>query len=194
MKLPSGAEGRGLVPPTSGDQDVTKPLNPTDSLAVFVPILVDGRSEGVLQVLMPIGGGLATQRGYLRFAAQMGDLAGEFLRAETLRRFKSETAAWTQLAQSVGQLHGSSCLDEAAILIVDEAANVFDIDRVSFLRRSRSSWRVLAISGVPDFDERSPTVKALCKYVDRRTSLGAVSWIVEAVSDEQDVCYRLSGF
>ncbi|QDV70267.1 hypothetical protein Poly24_39870 [Rosistilla carotiformis] len=177
-----------LVPPTAESSDHTQASNTTDSLAVLVPILVDGRSEAVLEVLMPTGGGLATQRGYLRFAAQMGDLAGEFLRAETLRQSRLDEQAWVRLGRNVANLHRSLSFDQTAAGIVDIAAATFEIDRVSLLRRDGSHWRVVAISGVPDFDSHAPTVKALAGYVAvHQTSNQSASWETDSIDTAGDI-------
>lgn len=177
-----------LVPPMELTDKPVGPQNTTDALAVLVPILVDGRSEAVLQVLMPTGGGLATQRGYLRFAAQMGDLAGEFLRTELLRQARLDEQAWIRLGHSVAGLHRSLSLDDTAAAIVDIAATTLEIDRVSLLRRAGSHWSVLAISGVPDFDSRAPTVKALAAYVALRRHTGQEpSWTNETIDQAGDI-------
>ncbi|QDS89551.1 hypothetical protein EC9_37510 [Rosistilla ulvae] len=177
-----------LVPPAAAEVDRAAAANTTDSLAVLVPILVDGLSEAVLEVLMPTGGGLATQRGYLRFAAQMGDLAGEFLRTETLRRVRRDEQDWIRLGQNVAGLHRSLAFDDTAAAIVDVAAATFEVDRVSLLRRDGNHWHVVTISGVPDFDSHAPTVKALAGYVARRRQIddGPV-WAVESIDEEADI-------
>ncbi|WP_417738084.1 HlyD family efflux transporter periplasmic adaptor subunit [Rosistilla oblonga] len=177
-----------LVPPTSEATEPDEAANTTDSLAVLVPILVDGKSEAILEVLMPTGGGLATQRGYLRFAAQMGDLAGEFLRTETLRQVRQDQQDWIRWGHNVAGLHRSLAFDDTAAAIVDVAAATFEIDRVSLLQRDGNHWNVVAISGVPDFDSHAPTVKALSGYVQHRRQIdeGAI-WPVESIDEASDI-------
>ncbi|WP_164101272.1 HlyD family secretion protein [Candidatus Laterigemmans baculatus] len=173
------AHGGGpMVVPPSGDwtvadaetaaasddgNDAVEPGNPTEFLAAVVPIPVDLDQpvEWMMELFLPVGGGPATQRGYLRFAAQMADLAADFLRRERLRAARAHADQAARMHESVLTLYRSTDRTTAESRIVDAAARVFSAERVSLVRRRGGSWRVVAVSGVDQIDPALPAVQAI---------------------------------
>jgi hypothetical protein len=80
------SNGKGiLVPPHAmlsslvpGDLDAVA-SNPTDYLLVFGVLVAHGETVGLIEIFQRSGAGPDTQSGYLRFVAEMCDLAGYFL-------------------------------------------------------------------------------------------------------------------
>ena len=84
----------------------------------------------LLEVFLEPECGVATQRGYLRFVAQMADLAGEFLRADQLRRLRRGRELAANVDQAVATLHKIEQRKKLEAAIVDLAADMFGFDRV----------------------------------------------------------------
>lgn len=178
-----------VVPPTpidstSGDWVSDQPANPTDRPAAVVPILdpLAGESKAsryLLEVFLEPDAGVATQRGYLRFTAQMADLAGDFLRLDELRRGRSQTAAQKRLSAVLPRVHRHDRLDACAAEIVDIAAELLVAARVTLVqlrplaaspdsvdiaKRLRRS-RILAISHVESIDHRGAACRSLLEQI-----------------------------
>ncbi|MFG0261250.1 MAG: phytochrome sensor protein, partial [Novipirellula sp. JB048] len=97
-----------VVPCTPEASDPNVPANPTQFPAAIVPISCDPQAGGesyLLEVFLEPGGGVATQRGYLRFIAQMADLAGEFLRADQLRDLHRRHNLAAQVDAVIASIH-----------------------------------------------------------------------------------------
>lgn len=178
-----------VVPPTpidsaSGDWVSDQPANPTDRPAAVVPILdpLAGESQAsryVLEVFLEPDAGVATQRGYLRFTAQMADLAGDFLKLDELRRGRAQTAAQKRLTAALPRVHRHDHGDACAAEIVDIAAELLTAARVTLVqlrplaaamdsidiaKRWRRS-RILAISHVESIDHRGAACRSLLEQI-----------------------------
>jgi hypothetical protein len=178
-----------VVPPTpidstSGDWVSDQPANPTDRPAAVVPILdpLAGESKAsryLLEVFLEPDAGVATQRGYLRFTAQMADLAGDFLRLDELRRGRAQSAAQKRLSAVLPRVHRHDRLETCAAEIVDIASELLVAARVTLVqlrplaaspdsvdiaKRLRRS-RILAISHVESIDHRGAACRSLLEQI-----------------------------
>jgi len=178
-----------VVPPTpidssSGDWVSDQPANPTDRPAAVVPILDPLATEAkasryLLEVFLEPDAGVATQRGYLRFTAQMADLAGDFLRSDELRRGRAQAAAQKRLSAVLPRVYRHDRLEACAAEIVDIAAELLAAARVTLVqlrplapsadpinvaKRLRRS-RILAISHVESIDHRGAACRSLLERV-----------------------------
>ncbi len=92
-----------LVPPGDIASNKERPTNPIQQCLIYSPIPIETEKGRLwLQVVQPPSGGIATQRGYLRFVAQIADLTADFLKTYRLRCFANEErlyAATYQLLQ-----------------------------------------------------------------------------------------------
>ncbi len=178
-----------VVPPTpidstSGDWVSDQPANPTNRPAAVVPILdpLAGESKTsryLLEVFLEPDAGVATQRGYLRFTAQMADLAGDFLRLDELRRGRAQAAAQKRLSVVLPRVHRHDRVETCAAEIVDIAADLLAAARVTLVqlrplavsagsvdiaKRLRRS-RILAISHVESVDHRGAACRSLLQQI-----------------------------
>ncbi|TWU56055.1 efflux RND transporter periplasmic adaptor subunit [Rubripirellula reticaptiva] len=173
-----------VVPPTPGAADSDVPANPSDVPVALAPIDCDSTAAGadmILEVFLESGGGVATQRGYLRFVAQMADLAGEFLRADqlrVLRRRQSMASTIDQLTTRIHQILDSAKLNE---LIVDSAADAFGFDRVGLVRidgtLSRTKATLIAVSHVHTIDQKSPAAQQLRHAAETKLAADGCQWL-----------------
>lgn len=150
-----------VVPATPGAADPDMPANPMQVPVALVPIELETSFDGpsyLLEVFLESNCGVATQRGYLRFVAQMADLAGEFLRSDQLRTLRRKQNLATAVDEAVIALHR---IDDQGVLeaaIVDRAAEIFGFDRVGLVDQNR---RLLAVSYVDSIDKRSAAARQL---------------------------------
>lgn len=160
-----GSEGGPVVvPPTPGAVDADVSANPTEVPVAIAPIDCDASLAGadyLLEVFLEPGGGVATQRGYLRFVAQMADLAGEFFRGDQLRSLRRREALASQVDDLVTRLHAINDPTKLATTIVDAAADAFGFDRVGLLREDGRKAELIAVSHVHSIDQRSAAAEQL---------------------------------
>lgn len=151
-----------LVPPRSGPPGESEAANPTEQLLVLAPILFEGRSHGILEIFQRPGGGPTTQRGYLRFLAQMADLAGDFLKNHRLRQLQDRQQVWQQLEQFLQSIHGSLDLRQTSYAVVNEARRLLGCDRVSLaLCSGGGRARIEAVSGLDSIERRANQIRRL---------------------------------
>lgn len=162
-----------------------EPGNPTESLAAVVPIPVDPDEpvEWMIELFLPLGGGPATHRGYLRFAAQMADLAADYLRRERLREARWRADQASRMHETIVTLYRSGDRQTAEQRIVDAAAKIFAAERVSLVSRRNHRWTVVAVSGVEQIDPALPAVQAIREIAAEVT--GPVGFI-PAESDAEE--------
>lgn len=184
--VPPGAPWDPDVPDGSQLADApgaaVEPGNPTPWLAAVVPIPVDPDEpvEWMIELFLPLGGGPATQRGYLRFAAQMADLAADYLRSARLRDARARADAATRAHIAIAAWAGAETQAAAEQQIVDVAADLFAAERVSLVRRRGTKMAVVAVSGVGYIDPLSPAVGMIREMAAQTpTSVGFVPSVID---------------
>jgi len=193
-----------VVPPTPGATDSALPANPTNVPAAVVPIesnLIATHPSHVLEVFLEPDCGIATQRGYLRFVAQMADLAGEFLRNDQLRCLDRKERINDQVDGIVASLHAQTNSRSIETLAVDSIAKLFPLDRVALCYVEAKDCKLVAVSHVGTIDRQGRAAKqiesvaseyfypATCCFVSKDEQEGSPSDLearVVACSEESD--------
>lgn len=165
-----------LVAPHSGAAGADQAANPTEFLLVLVPLKVEQKVQGIIEVFQRAGGRPETQRGYLKFLLQMGDLASDFLKSRQLRQFTDREQLWSQLENFTRTVHASLDLRETAYTIANEGRRLIECDRVSVALRKGRHCRIEAISGQDTFDKRSNTVTLLNRLATAVVRTGDPLW------------------
>lgn len=152
-----------IVPATPDARDAVLPANPTEVPVAVVPVMETERCDYLVEAFLEPAGGLATQRGYLRFTAQMADLAGEFLRLHRIRQATAAQQRWQRLTMVLPTLHRS--LDEQSTMsaVVDGAAEALPADRVSLCRVQGGRATVIAVSHIDRVDRGSPAAQHVAR-------------------------------
>jgi len=172
MAAPEGL----LIPPHSGTADDEAAANPTDFLLLLGALRTDLEVVGVLEIFQRSDAGPTTQRGYMRFLAQMCELAADFLKSHQLRHFSDRQALWTQLERFTGAVHCSLDPKETAYTIVNEGRRLIECDRVSVAVGRGRKCTIEAVSGQDVFDKRSNTVRLLGKLATAVVATGEPMW------------------
>jgi multidrug efflux pump subunit AcrA (membrane-fusion protein) len=172
----------GLVQPRYANAEDDS-SNPTDTLLVLGILKSDQEVRGLVEVFQRSGGRPAVERGYLRFVAQMCDLAEDYLKTRQLRLFTDRQAIWTQLEQFTRSAHGSLDPRIACYTLANEGRRLIDCDRVSLAVRRGRSYRIEAVSGQETFDKRSNTVTLLGKLATVVVRAGEPLWYTGETRD-----------
>ncbi len=175
-------EGR-LVPPLSGASDDRAGGNPTRFLLVLCPLRADGKVEGLVEIFQRPDSPPATQRGYLRFVEQMGELAGEWLKTQQLRQFTDRHSLWAQADQFSRQVHESLDLRETAYAVANEGRRLIGCDRVSVGVMRGRKCLVDAVSGQDALENRSNIVNLLSRLATRVVATGEPLWYEGSTDD-----------
>lgn len=171
-----------LVAPHSGGA-ADQPGNPTEYLLVLVPVKVEQKIQGIVEVFQRAGGRPETQRGYLKFLLQMGDLAGDYHKSRQLRQFTDREQLWSQLENFTRTAHGSLNPRETAYTIANEGRRLIECDRVSVALKRGGRCRIEAISGQDTFDKRSNTVSLLNRLATAVVRTGDPLWYTGDTED-----------
>jgi hypothetical protein len=122
--------------------------------------VVEGQ-VGVIEILHRPGASESAQRGYLRFAIQMADLAADFFRRHQLRQYRQQEVLWGELRLFLAQLHHKLDQQHVAYTVANEGRRLIGCDRVSIVQTVGRGCRVLAMSGTDTFNSRAENVRAL---------------------------------
>ena len=194
-----------VVPASPGATATDVPANPTHVPVAVVPIANDpsaATADYVIEVFLEPEGGIATQRGYLRFVAQMADLAGEYLRAQTIRQFHQSRIIGRRVDNAINRIHQPAGLTNVEAAIVDSAVDVFGFERVGLCRIDSPRTKLAAVSHVDKIDQRSDAARqirdAATTELDQRLGL-IVDEQAESVGlvvspDSEDESLRLVAF
>jgi multidrug efflux pump subunit AcrA (membrane-fusion protein) len=150
-----------LVPPRSGAIGEEDAGNPTDTLIVLAPLKQGENCVGLVEIFQRAGGGPTTQRGFLRFLAQMADLAGEYLRNRHLKLFQEKQRLWEQLEQFLSRLHVGLDPKQVAYTLANEGRRLLECDRLSVCIAQGNYAKPVAVSGLDSFDRRSQEIAKL---------------------------------
>jgi hypothetical protein len=180
-KMLAAGEGT-LVPPHSGPgqgdplDNEAPAANPTEFLLVFGLLKTDLEAVGLVEIFQRAEAGPSTQKGYLKFLAQMCELAGDFLKSHQLRHFSHRQTLWTQLEDFARTVHASLDPREAAYTIANEGRRLIECDRLSVAIRKGKKCVIEAISGQDLFDKRSNTVRLLNRLATAVVATGDAIW------------------
>lgn len=164
------------APPRSGFPDDDEAGNPTDQLLLLAPIRIEPDVVGLLEIVQRPGAGPTTQRGYLRFLAEMCELAAHFLRNHRLRLYAERELLWKRLEQFLSELHKSLDLQATSLTLVNEARRLVECDRVSLALPHGGGYRLAAVSGLDNVDRRTDQATQLAKLVTATVASGEAFW------------------
>lgn len=176
-----------LVAPNSGpgegvDSDQIK--NPTDSLLVLAPIVVDAHTLGIIEVFQDAGRRPSAQQGFLKFLTRVANEAAKFLRNRHFRQLVGQQQLWDSLESYTRSVHGGLNPKQAAYLIANDGRKLIACERVSVaLKRHRRS-RIEAISGQDVVEKRSNLVQRMARLTEKVLKHGE-NFLYTGTVDEQ---------
>jgi len=165
-----------LVAPQSGTAGDEEAGNPTGFLLVLSPLKSGEQVEGVVEVFQRPGSEPVAQQGFLRFVAQMCELAGNWLKSRQLRHFGDQQTLWMRVDEFTRSVHESLDPVQTAYTIANEGRRLIGCDRVSVAASKGRRYRVTAVSGQDTFDKRSNTVVLLGRLATVVVATGEPLW------------------
>ncbi|MCC9645331.1 HlyD family efflux transporter periplasmic adaptor subunit [Rhodopirellula sp. JC740] len=175
-----------VVPSTPDARQPDVPANPLPYPAAIVPIRIDPSSrlpEGLIEVFLEDGGTAASQRGSLRFLAQMADLAGEFLRTRQLRKLTQLLDATNRVDAAVERLHRMTSTRSIQTAWVDLTAELLQLDRVALCQMDGGKPKLVAVSHVDRIDQHGDAAKKIRHAAQKDLQPQHGVWMAERVSD-----------
>ena len=178
------SSGEGiLVPPHSGFGE-GEAGNPTDFLLVIAPLRTDLESVGLIEIFQRSEAAPQVQQGYLRFLAQMCELAADYLKSHQLRHYSDRQVLWARLEDFTRAVHASLEPVETAYTIANEGRRLIECDRVSVALRKGNHCKIESVSGQDVFDKRSNTIRLLGRLASAVVATGDPVWYT---GDTQDM-------
>lgn len=153
-----------LIPPCEALLNRDRPTNPTSDLLIYAPLPLSKEMGSFwLQIVQSPSGGPASQRGYLRFVAQMADLMSDYFRSHRLRVFERDRE-YLSLAEQVmhelaGGLNAKQGVEKLLRMIRQHAhaEHAFLLRRESYVGR----WRVVGAAGLVEIDRRAEGISLI---------------------------------
>jgi HlyD family secretion protein len=175
-----------VVPSTPGATVSDVPANPAEVPVAIVPIEVHPVEETPIEYLLEVfiepDGGVATQRGYLRFVAQMADLAAEYLRGDEIRRLKHRQSVQRKLDTILSRMHSTDDSGEVAAILVDGIAEVVSLDRVGLCFSTSKRAQLIAVSFVGSIAQNSPAAEQIREAAEQGIDRSRVLPLATSVS------------
>ena len=171
-----------LVPPgaeMAGPNGKVIARNPTDLLAIAVPIDRSGTRAGLIEILHRPQAA-EVQRGYLRFLEQVSATAGSFLERRQLVSLDAQHAALSQVERFSRSVHESLDPVQTAFVLANEARRIIGCDRVSVLVKRGRRLRLEAVSGQESVERRASAVQGIEALVRVVARAGEPLWHPEA--------------
>ena len=178
-----GTDNGTLIPPHAGIEGDVESGNPTDWLLVFCPIRTELEVVGLVEIIQRPDTNPSTQRGFLRFLAQVCALATDYYKNRQLRNFGERQNLWTLLEDFTRAIHRSLDVNETTYTIANEGRRLIECDRVSIALRRGGSYRVVAVSGQDTVDKRATMVRLLGKLATAVVKAGEPIWYTGDTSD-----------
>ena len=163
-----------LVGPDSGSDDGGG--NPSPFLLVLAPLKRDAEVAGVLEIFQRPGAGPTTQRGYLRFVAEMSELIGVYLQNHHVRELERRQAALAQLDEFSRNIHQTLDVKPTAYTIANEGRRLIGCDRLSVATIKGRHAEIVAVSGQETIERRADTIKRMRQLVETVVRTGQPLW------------------
>lgn len=149
------------LPPHSGSPGHADGDNPSAFLLLLSPVVADGQTLAVVEILKQPGDFPAAPDGYLRFLSAACELAADYCRQQQLRALRASAAHWERLENFAQAVHGGLDLRHVAHAIANDGRQVLGCDRLSVAVLHGRKARLAAVSGVDAIDRRAAGVRRL---------------------------------
>lgn len=147
-----------LIPPGNVSLHRDRPTNPTQDLLIYAPLPI-AREQGEywLLVVQEPSGGPSSQRGYLRFVAQMADLIADHFRSYRLRVFERDRSYLALAEHTMTDLSSGMPPQLGLAKLMNILRDHAQAEHVFLLRRESQlgRWKVIAAAGLTDIDRRA---------------------------------------
>ena len=183
-----------LVPPCDALLNRDRPANPTSELLIYAPLMIPKEQCNYwLQIVMSPSGGPSSQRGYLRFVAQMADLMSDYFRSHRLRVFERDRQYLSLAEQTMNDLAVCPDAKMGVAKLLRTIREHAHSEHAFLLRRESSAgkWRLVGAAGLVDIDRRADGIAQIESVTSTFHAMfrngGAINVSqLPAAEDEQD--------
>lgn len=162
-----------VIPPASVSVLGDVPSNPTEQLLLYSPIpFQDSEKSLWLLVSRKPTGGVASHRGYLRFAAQLADLIADYLKSNRLHFLEQERGIVDASERLLDRISHQTPIDDCMRDLVDTLCGLAQANQVFLVHRKPSrptQWKVETASGIGKIDDRgegAETIVEFCRFAE----------------------------
>jgi biotin carboxyl carrier protein len=154
------------LPPHSGSHGDSATDNPTDSLVLLSPVVSEGQTLAIVEIVQRPSDLPAAQEGYLRFLSAVCELAADYDRRRQFGELQKRARSWNAFEQFTESIHASLDVDRVAYQIANDGRHLIDCDRVGVaLVRGRKA-RLASVSGVDVLERRAASVRRLEQLIN----------------------------
>jgi multidrug efflux pump subunit AcrA (membrane-fusion protein) len=182
-KVITGNDAMLVEPGAAVSDDEEDGSNPTQHLLVLGLLRADQEVQSIVEIFQRDNTAETTQQGYLRFVMQMCDLAGDYLKTRSLRRYGARQSLANQVEQFTRMVHRTLDPRSTAYALANEGRRLIDCDRVTVAVMHGSRCRIEAVSGQDTFDKRANTIVLLQELTNAVVRQGDAVWYTGDTSD-----------
>jgi uncharacterized protein (TIGR03000 family) len=151
---------RPLVLPPHGRADESQgaaPLsvNATDYTAIIVPILIEHKITGLIEVWLGEADRPENRPATIQFLVHMAYLASLYLRNRELHRLRTLEEQWKRWQTFIERVHRGLGPADVASVLADESRTLIGCDRSTVALRRNGRARIIGLSGPGAMEQRS---------------------------------------
>jgi len=139
---------------------IRQPGRAAGQMALMTPVVVDGCALAVLEVQPNADTPASALAGQERFLAALAEIAAEYHRNALLRQLRGREGWWRGFAEFAARITDARNARRCAMEMANGARQLLEVDRAAIVGRANGKARMLAVSGVDQFDDRSEVVLA----------------------------------
>lgn len=146
--------------------------NPTPFALLLVPIHIEDKTVGLLELFFPPDHERQTKRTLIRLATEVVGFAAAFLHKRQWKALQDERQVWRELETFAAQIHQGLDPRVVAVLVANDGKRLVTCDQLSVAHWQNQACEVLAISGAVTIEQPSPLVKAMRALLEAVCSWG----------------------
>jgi uncharacterized protein (TIGR03000 family) len=168
---------RPLVLPPHGRADESQgaaPLstNATDYTAIIVPVLIERRITGLIEVWLAEGDRPENRPATIQFLVHMAYLSSLYLRNRELHRLQKLEDQWKRWQTFIDRVHRGLGPADVASVLADESRALIGCDRTIVAVRRSGRARIIGLSGPGAMEHRSTIGQSLRKLLQEVDQAG----------------------
>lgn len=164
-----------VVPPCAelGDHD---DANPTAGVLFLVPLVLDGETRGVVELVLRAVPAKDELRILLNGIAAASSAAADYERLRVKHAQRAREALVDEIERFTRTVHEKLSSQHVAYAAANDGRRLIEADRVSVLIRRGRRWELTAVSGLQVVETRSAAAKALAELATVVASTGEPVW------------------
>jgi multidrug efflux pump subunit AcrA (membrane-fusion protein) len=164
------------VPPHAEVDHVSGVANPSPFVLLLCPLVCEGQTLGVVEIVQRVAASPAAQAGYLRFLGQLCAIAADYYQRHQARLLRAQQQGWLRFNELVSSLYRSLDVPATAFAIANEGCRYIGCDRLSVAVRQGRACRIAAVSGEDTVNPRATVVRRMSQLARVVAASGEPLW------------------